>query len=178
MMADLKEKFSSLINKIKGNKKLPIFIALIIGLIVVSVYLISLDTAKTKNQEENDNLRTEFSTSAEYTDYLENKLESVITSLKGVGSTEVVVTLSKGFEYIYQTEEETKTTSNGTSISSSNLALVDGKPVVLEEIYPVIKGIIVLAEGSGDVSVRLDILNLILTMVDVDTSQIKIMEGK
>ena len=50
--------------------------------------------------------------------------------------------------------------------------------MIIEEIYPVIKGIVVIAEGSSDVAIRLDIINLIQTMIDINTSQIKIMEGK
>lgn len=179
MINELKEKFKILHDKLKKIKHIHLYIALGLACLVVAFYLLSLQSTDEKESSStNDNNRTEFSTSAEYIDYLENKLENVITSLKGVGETEVVVTLEKGFEYIYQTAEETRTSSNGTTVTSSHLVLVDGQPVITEEIYPVVKGIVVIADGSSDVTIKLDIINLILTMVDIDTSQIKIMEGE
>ena len=179
MSINFKEKFKLLFEKIKKIKHIKLIGAIAIALVFVLIYLSNISETSTKIQtDEVDNNRTEFATSKEYTDYLENKLESVITSLKGVGETEVVITLEKGFEYIYQTEEETKTTSNGTSLTTSTVVLVDGKPIILEEIYPVIKGIVIIAQGSSNVSVKMDILSVVQTVIDIDTSQIKIMEGK
>lgn len=178
MINKIKEKGQALIIKLKTIKRLPLYIAVGIACLLVALYLGSISSKKEASSQVDDNIRTDFSSSAEYTAYLENKLENVITSLKGVGETEVVITLEKGFEYSYQTEEETRTSANGTSITTSNLVLVDGQPVIIEEIYPVIKGIVVIAEGSSDVAIRLDIINLIQTMIDINTSQIKIMEGK
>ncbi|MBQ8444198.1 MAG: hypothetical protein IJX25_02470 [Clostridia bacterium] len=179
MIADFKDKFKILFEKIKKIKHFYIYLAVIIAIIFVGIYYLTLPKSEEDGQASTiDNNLTEFSSSAEYVEYLENKLENVISSLKGVGDVEVVITIEKGFEYVYQTEEETRTTSNGTSITTTTVVLVDGKPVLLEEIYPTIKGIVVVAKGSADVAVKMDILYLIQTVVDVGTSQINIMEGK
>ena len=179
MIANLKEKLKALFEKIKKVKHFQIYLALGVALLAVCGYfLITSKSSKTEGEISIDNNRTEFSSSAEYIDYLENKLENVITSLKGVGQAQVVVTLEKGFEYIYQTEEEVRSSSSGTSITTTNVVMVDGKPVIKEEIYPIIKGIVVIAEGSEDIAVRLNILSLIQTVIEVDNSQINIMAGK
>ncbi|MBO5394392.1 MAG: hypothetical protein J6A28_00610 [Clostridia bacterium] len=178
MMDKLKDRLKLLRQRVKEIKNFQIYLVVGMILIAAGAYFLSLPKQDVNKQETIDNNRTEFASSAEYVDYLENKLENVITSLKGVGQAEVVITLEKGFEYIYQTEEETRTTSNGTSVTSSTIVLIDGKPIVLKEIYPVICGIVVVAEGSGDVAVRMNIINVIQTVIDVETSQIKIMEGK
>ena len=179
MIESIREKLKTVYTKIKSIKHFHIYLVGAVAVLAVCIYLATIPkTNKTTQQEQIDNNRTEFSTSAEYVEYLENKLENVITSLKGVGQAEVVITLEKGFEYIYQTEEETRTTSNGTSVTSSSVVLVDGKPIMLKEIYPVVNGIVVIAEGSDEVGVRLDIISIIQTVIDVDTAQIKILEGK
>ncbi|MBE7073810.1 MAG: hypothetical protein E7379_01815 [Clostridiales bacterium] len=175
MKIDFKEKFKALFERIKKIKHLYIYLALSLALLSICVYFVALPSQKDSNKEETiDNNRTEFSTSAEYVVYLENKLESVINCLKGVENVEVAITLEKGFEYVYQTEDETRTTSNGTSITTTTLVYIDGKPVMLEEIYPVIKGIVVVVQGSEEVSVKLNIIQVIKTMIDVDSSQINI----
>ena len=179
MMDDFKAKFKSLFERIKKIKNIKIYAIIFLSIVVVMTYLLLLPSQKEKEEHiEVDNICTEFSNSGEYIVYLENKLENVITAIKGVGEAEVVVTLEKGFEYIYQTKEETRSTSNGTSITTSEVVMVDGKPVVKEEIYPIVKGIVIVAEGSNNVNVRMDILNLVQTMIDIEHSQIKIMEGK
>lgn len=178
MMADFKEKFKTLFERIKKVKHIHIYLAIGLGVLIVACYLFSLPKKTENNKTNIDNNRTEFSSSAEYAEYLENKLENVITSIKGVGQAEVVVSLEKGFEYIYQTEEETRSTSNGTSITTTSVVMINGQPVIKEEIYPIIKGIVVVADGCGDVATRMDVLNLIQTVVEVQSSQIKIMEGK
>ena len=178
MISEIKNKLQSFCEKIKQVKHIRIILPIVLAVLVVGIYFLTLPKSQNKQQESIDNNRSEFSSSAEYVDYLENKLENVITSLQGVGNTEIVITLEKGFQYIYQTEEEVRTTSNGTSVSTTNVVLVDGQPLVLEEIYPLIKGIVVIAEGSSNVAVKMDIISVIQTVIDIDTAKIKIMEGK
>ena len=178
MINNFKEKFKILFDKIKKVKHIYIYVGIILGILLVGGYFISLPTGKESNSTTTDKNQTEFSSSAEYIGYLENKLENVIASLKGVGETEVIVTLEKGFEYIYQTEEETRTTTNGTSISSTSVVLVNGQPIIVEEIYPVVQGVVIVAQGAGEINTRMNILNLVQTIINLDTSQIKIIEGK
>lgn len=177
MLIDFKEKFKKLFEKIKKIKHFYIYISIIIAIFFVGIYYLTLPKqSNTKIDTNIDNNLTEFSSSAEYVDYLENKLENVISCLKGVGDVEVAITLERGFEYVYQTEEETHTTSSGTSITTTTLVYIDDKPVIIEEIYPIVKGIVVVAEGSNDVSTKLNIINLIQTMIEVETNQINIIE--
>ena len=179
MTVKFKEKFHILFERIKKVKHIEIYIALGLAFIVAAIYLGSLghNTSKTTSTKI-DNVNANFSTSGEYIDYIENKLENVITKVKGVGDVEVVVTLEKGFEYVYVTEEETRTTSNGTTITTTSVVMVNGQPVVKEEIYPVVKGIVVIAGGADDIAVKMNILSIIQTVIEVDNSQINIYTGK
>ena len=180
MMNNLKNKFSMLFSKLRKIKHIEIYIAVGLAVVLALIYFTFL-TPKNKNEEIQDSqidiTSTNFSSSSEYTDYIENKLKNVITSVKGVGDAKVVVTLEKGFEYIYVTEEETKTSSNGTTIKTISVVMVDGQPVIKEEIYPVLKGIVVVADGADEVSVRMNILSIIQTIVDLDNSKINILSG-
>ena len=185
MTSKIKDKFRVLYDRIKKVKHIEIYIAVALAVIIAVIYFSSIASIVQHGQsrrfkvENNkiDNISSNFSTSGEYIDYLENKLENVITKVKGAGNVEVVVTLEKGFEYIYLTEEETRNTSNGTVITTSTIVLVNGKPVIIEEIYPVVKGIVVISSGAKDISVKMDILSIIQTVVEIDNSKINIYSG-
>lgn len=178
MMSDLKEKIKAFYEKIKKVKHIQIYFAVGLAVVVGLIYFAFAGGGSDKKQSTDvDKTYQNISSSSEYTAYMENKLENVITSVKGVGETKVVLTLEKGFEYVYLTEEETKTTSNGTTVTTISIVMVDGQPVVKEEIYPVVKGILVIAEGAEDIGVRMNILSLIQTVIEVDNSKINIMAG-
>ncbi len=180
MTVDFKAKFKALYEKIKKVKHIEIYLAIGLAVIVALAYFAFIVPKKQSKTDttKNDNVSATFSSSNEYIEYLENKLENVITRVKGVGDTDVIITLEKGFEYVYVTEDETRTTSNGIDITTSSVVMVDGKPVIKEEIYPVVKGIVVIATGVNDVGVKMNIISIIQTVIDIDYAKINILEGK
>ena len=56
--------------------------------------------------------------------------------------------------------------------------MVDGQPVLTEEIYPVVKGLVVVCAGAKSVSVKMNILSLLQRMVNVNSSNISIYTSK
>ena len=169
------ERFS----KLKKNKNFLVFIAVGLAVLIAIIYFSSLlGTNDKSSSTKEDNIETNFSTSEEYVIYLENKLENVISQVKGAGNVDVIVTLEKGFEYVYLTEEETKTSANGITTTTTTVVMVDGEPVLTEEIYPIIKGIVIVSAGANDVAVKMNILTLIQTVVNVDSSNISIFTSK
>lgn len=181
MIANFKEKFNMLFEKIKKVKHIEIYLAVGLAVIVALIYFGTIGSSSSSNintSTKDDNSNIKFSSSQEYVGYLENKLENVLTDVKGVGDVNVILTLEKGFEYVYVTEEETKTTANGTIVTTSNVVMIDGQPVLKEEIYPIIKGIVVVASGANDINVKLNILTILQTVVNIDSSKINIITGK
>ena len=170
------DKFKALYEKIKKVKHIQIYIAIGLAVIIALIYFSTVfNKPKESSSTKDDNISKEFSSSLEYVDYLENKLENVLTKVKGAGDVEVIITLEKGFEYVYVTEEETRTTSNGTTVTTSTVVLVDGQPVLEEEIYPIINGLVVVASGADNINVKMNILSVIQTVIDIDNSKINIL---
>ena len=170
------DKFKALYEKIKKVKHIQIYIAIGLAVIIALIYFSTVfNKPKESSSTKDDNISKEFSSSLEYVDYLENKLENVLTKVKGAGDVEVIITLEKGFEYVYVTEEETRTTSNGTTVTTSTVVLVDGQPVLEEEIYPIISGLVVVASGADNINVKMNILSVIQTVIDIDNSRINIL---
>lgn len=174
-MSNFTEKLSSLWDKLKKVKHIEIYICVIFAAVIIAVYLTSLGVTSKGRQNSTENT-TSFSSSEEYVEYLENKLEVVLANVKGAGKVSVAITLEQGFEYVYATEEETRTSSGG-QVTTRSPVLVDGKPVLEKELYPQIKGIIVTSSGGGNITVKINLLNALLTAVTVDAGRVIILEG-
>ena len=131
------------------------------------------------NSDKKEEISTEeYDSSLEYVDYLENKLCNVLSKISGVGNVSAIITLECGFTYEYATDTETKTTtssSNETTITVEEVLIVDGEPVVVKEIYPVIKGVVIVAEGSEDFAIKMDIMQAVVNILEVDESKITIL---
>lgn len=167
MKNKFEERLSKLVEKIKENKKIQIGIIFIVIVLFLAVYFIFINRTDNKDSKENSNNST-----TSYVNYIENKLESTILSIDEVKSVNVNVSLETGFEYVYATKDETKTTSSGT-LSSSDLILVSGEPVLLKEIYPKIQGVVVVVNDVG-LKTRLEILQAIQTVLEISNEKITI----
>lgn len=169
-------KLKALWQKFKTVKHHQIYLALIVALLACTIYF----SFFTKRKDDNlTNISTETSaTTDEYVEALENKLCNVISNISGVGQVDVVITLASGFSYVYATDTETKTTTSGstqTTISTEETLLVSNQPVVVKEIFPEIKGVVVVAKGAENIAVKLNILSAIETALELDAKDITIL---
>ena len=170
------DKFKNVWEKLKKIKHIHIILAVIVGLIVLLCYFSFWGKPKTDTIP--DNSTQEYSSSEEYVNALENKLINVLSKLSGVGQTSVIITLESGFSYEYATDTETKTIVSGgteTTVTTETIILVSNEPVIVKEIYPNIKGVVVVADGAKDVGVRLNILSAVETVLEVDRNNVTIL---
>ena len=171
----LKGKFSEKLEKflslIKSNRKVQIGLAILFALILVVVYFSFLKTSDETVKEDSVSLETN---AQAYATTLEKKLENLLSTVKGAGEVNVAITLENGFEYVYATEESVKETSSGTQTTTS-VVLVNGEPVLTQEIFPTIKGVLVTASGADNISVKLNLINAISSAVEVASENIIIM---
>ncbi|MGN1201100.1 MAG: hypothetical protein ACI4R8_02410 [Candidatus Caccovivens sp.] len=162
--------------KIKNIKHIQIYLAIFIGIIVCAICFSGLQISK--NDKSSDLSTENSSTTQEYVQDLENRLCNVLSKISGVGHVNVVITLQSGFSYEYATDTETKTMlSDGiqTTTTTENIILVSGQPVVVKELYPVVKGVVVVAEGAEDVKVKMAILEAVETVLQVSQNEITIL---
>ena len=173
---NLKEKFAAIIEKIRNNKKLQfLIIALVIAVILV-VYITYFIQGTNEKAEGNSTSQITEGSTEEYVASLEDKLSNVLSNIEGAGKVSVAITVSSGFVYEYAYEETSKDSLSSTS-SSSSLILVNDKPVIISQSYPEIAGVLVVAEGGGNIKVKLDILESIQTLLDVPNEGITILSG-
>ena len=162
--------------KLKSIKHIEIILAVVIGLIVCAVYFAGV--VKPKTDKTSDNPTKEYTSAEEYVDMLENKMNNVLSKIDGAGNVSVIITLECGFVYEYAKDSETKTTVSGnnqTSIKTETIILVSNQPVIEKEIFPTIKGVVVVAQGAKDFSVKMNILSAVETILEVDRQNITVL---
>lgn len=162
------EKLAGFWDKLKSNKKIQIMILIALVLVILICYFAFSNSAKTKEKT------TEETNTSSYVSLLETKLKNALVSIDGVDDVNVMITLENGFEYVYATEEETKQTASGT-LKTTSLVLVSGQPVVVKEIYPKIKGVVVVTPAAKNINTRLNILSLIQTVLEITNDKITIL---
>lgn len=165
--------FIEKLKKIKGIEWIIVAVACLVLFIIY--YSSSLDKSDTAS------VGSSLSSSSEYAKEVESKLCKVLSSVAGAGKVSVMLTLESGSEIIVAKtkEERTNTSSNSTSVTIVESPVIVGKePIILMEILPKIKGVIVVAQGANDVAVRLELLRAVQALIDIDSNKIEIFVGK
>ncbi len=157
---DMKE----IIEKIKNNK---VFRYVIVGVLLLVVVLILFSTFKSKNDKIQES-------NSDYVDNLESRLKSTLSKVDGVGKVSVVITVESGMETVLATKTVTTTSENGTNIEETPI-LVNGKTVVLKELYPKIIGVLIVAEGVDNIMILSKVQQATASLLDIKINQIEIL---
>ena len=176
MKGEFMDKLKNLGQHIKQNRKLQIGLAILLAAVLVLCYFLFIRTPTNSPQTEGGGASISASDAEAYAKGLEDKLEDILSQVKGAGNVNVLVTLGSGFEYVYATEETVKQNSSGSTTTTS-IILVSGKPVLVKEIYPEIKGVLVSASGADNLSVKVNLVTAIQTVIDIANEDILILTG-
>ena len=157
---------------IKKIKKEYILVAL---LVIVAVYFVftsftNISTSK-KNTVENN------TTVDNYVKDLEEKLENTLSRIKGVGKVTVSISVKGSFENVYATEKKTTVTENGEVVVETPI-IVGGKTVIIKEKFPEINGIIIVAGGTDNITIKTNIVNTVVNFLGIDSKKVIILNGK
>ncbi len=186
-----------LINKIKrylnnaNNKEMlrNLSVILIIGIILFLLADIFIGNDRPKNQNSSQ-LVGEEKMNGQYSDYsslLENKLENILSQLKGVGKVKVMITLEDTTEVVpaFNTTKNNETTKENDSQGGTREIVREdmtiqvvtndkGEPIVLKEIRPTIKGVIVIAEGAENLEVKEMLYEAVKTALGVPGNRVEV----
>ena len=90
MTDSFKTRIKSMFEKVRKIKHIEIYLTVFVAILIAIIYfsLISSNSAQGDSSTNDDNITQEFSSSMEYVNYLENKLENVLTKVKGAGNVE------------------------------------------------------------------------------------------
>ena len=153
-------KATGLGEKLRSGKLFEIVAIAALALVVLLIFVMSFQ----KEGEED---------AQDYAALLSARLESVLSSIEGAGEVDVFVHVRSDGERVIAMQESVS--ADGTIVSEP--VLVGGDVVVLEEKKPEITGVLVVAEGAADLSVRFNLLEAVASVLDIDQSIIKVYQG-
>lgn len=154
---------------LKNNKGMQIAVVVLCFAIMLGIFLSTLDL-KNPFQSQQPSKTTTHS----YVTDLENRLENIISNISGAGNVNVMITLESGSEYKFASADEKQFFS---SLEEAKRILGADKQVVVKEIYPTIKGAIIVCSGASNVKVSLDILKAVQVLLNIPSGNIEILQG-
>lgn len=186
MIKKIKEYFDSISNKeIMRN----LFIILIVGIILflIADIFIGKDKKYVNNIYELDSSESLTNNYSDYSSLLEKKLEDILSQLKGVGKVKVMITLEDTTEVVpaFNTTKNNETTKeNDAQGGTREIVREDmtiqvvtndnGEPIVLKEIRPTIKGVIVLADGAEDLYIKEMLYEAVKTALGIPGNRVEV----
>lgn len=161
----MKKLQSGLISKfLTSRNNLVLSVILIIGVIL----MVSVSGSGAKKKE----VHTEIDTAGE-----EARLEAILSEIDGAGNVSVMVTYYGGTEQ--SLAYETKSDNNKDSRSEDKTAVMSGSsPMIVQELYPKVKGVIVVAQGAGDISVKRELTEAVTAAMGVGASRVKVYKSE
>jgi stage III sporulation protein AG len=198
----LKEKLKSFnLQKLNLNSKLVtnlvIILAVGIVLILVSDFYKDLNPAGTTSPNtDNTNIINNQSSDSKSDAVveLENRLTEILSKIQNTGKVSVMITLKSGSEIIPAKDESiTDKTTDEKDVDGGTRAINEkntsdqvvflnnqggtSQPLVLKEINPDIKGVIIVAEGAKDPRVKLQLTEAVQTVLDVPAYRVSVFES-
>ena len=157
---------------LKKNKNIVI---LFIFVFLFGIFLMFTDKfqldSNDKQSIENDTEKIK----SENCENTEQKLAEILSNVKGVGEVRVMIEYSEGKESIIAENRKSENTQNK---NESEIAFSNNNPVVLKEIYPKVKGVIVVAQGGDNVEIKNQIISAVMSLLDLDANKIEVLTMK
>lgn len=189
----LKELLSS------GNLKkttanfIAIIIVCVIALISWSIFFPKDKDTVAESENMKEVIKDEGEGKEVYNDSIDKQLERILSNINGVGDVDVMITYETSTEVVpalnvtksQQTTEEKDKQGGSRRIKqenvSENVVTVNDKdyknsPIVIKEIKPTIRGVIVVAEGSSNPEVKNQLIDAVTTIFQIKSHKVKIYE--
>lgn len=130
-----------------------------------------------------------------YVNSLEVRLEKVLANVEGIGSVKVMITVKGSKELVplkdgpYTQESMNEVDGEGGNRVSSKIdkddstVLIDdgsgeSMPYIIKEIEPEILGVLVTAEGGGNIQIKTEIIEAVQVLFNVPAHKVKVMKMK
>ena len=154
------------------QKKVAKYAAIIMIIAVILCIYISTLTSKNASPEETADAGVD----------LEERLTKALSNMDGVGKVSVVINYDSTAELVPATASETQSESNVSQEQTSSsqkekedVASVSGDALIIKEKQPKVRGVLVIAEGAEDISIRNNILSAVMTLLDVTAEKVEIL---
>lgn len=179
------------LKKLIGEKKNRENILIVICLIGIVIIFLSNYIKPHENETPSVKV-SEAEKTESYKIKLENELSEMISSIKGVGASKIMITFANGTEYVYlseknknvvSSEDYNKNSYDGKKSTSDNsqesIILVDsadgGKEALIKtEIEPTVKGVLIICEGGDDENVCENVTEIVSSLLNISERKISV----
>ena len=157
----------------EGLKKYryPILI-LLIGFVLMSIPMNLQQSGKNEQSE----------TTVETKKNLEAKLSEALSRMQGAGRVEVILTLEAGEEVVYQTNNDTSSSTASTQTENNTVTLTDSnrnQSGLIRQIIPEkYQGAVILCQGADDPIIRLAIVDAVSKATGLGANKISVLKLK
>lgn len=103
----------------------------------------------------------------------EKRLEEILSQIEGAGDVSVMITYYSSAEKDIAYETKTASRADKSERSEDKKAVMtDGEPMVVKEVYPRVKGVIVTAQGADNSAVKSAVCEAVAASLDVPAHRI------
>lgn len=127
----------------------------------------------------------------QYERYLSRQLEEILSQMEGAGQVQVWVTISGSSEKILFQESESEhvslkeadsvggtRTEESDNVDKSVVLGSDGNPYIIKTLQPKVEGVLVIAEGADNSTVKKNISEAVEVLFGIDAHRIKVAKKK
>lgn len=153
-------------------------------LIGVLLVIIAMPTKETRKEQIGN--ETQYATDitvgtmgveTDYKQELEMQLETILTQVEGVGEVKAMITFQTSNQKLIEKDQN----SSGEGIEETTVYKEDDEgqyPYVYQEIYPVIEGVVITAQGGDNPVIIKNITEAVQALFEVESHKIKVMKMK
>lgn len=180
----------NIFRKVLQDKKnyYNIVIAIFLGIL----FIILSESFFPKDKESNNqNLLINDENNSTYEACLERRLKEILKKAHGVGEIEVMITLENGKEIVTKddiSKEKSITNEEATNgdkreilsdrQQNSSVKVSGDEPLIIKEISPKISGVLIVAQGGGNIEVKNTLINATRALLGVDIHKIEVLKMK
>lgn len=183
---------NSILSRLDNFTKNPNFVKaiVVIGLLGIGLILLSGLLPEKKDEAQiQTNSQVAYVSLTQYENDLEQSLADIISSINGAGKTRVLLTMDSTVEQVYATDKnmtqkdtinsgEATQTNKDTSADSTYITveLADGtqQTVLLKEIQPKVRGVLVVCSGGDNSVVKEKIVDAVTKALDISSSRVSV----
>lgn len=179
--------FKKIFGQITNTKGLVIILMIGVILLIVSGGI----SRRQPRQAQTNAAQSEDTDS--YREGLEQRLCAILSSMQGVGTVEVMITLEDTGQDVlaYDEKQQTKGAAGAQAASATGVQdkQTDSKvvlkseggsqtPVKVREMLPQVSGVLVVAEGGGEAAVKNEIINAVRAVLNVRPNKVCVVNKK
>ena len=114
---------------------------------------------------------------------IKKELEHILSKIEGAGKVEVMIVFDNSYEKIVAKDSKSLISEdaekNTRNVDTSTVVTKKGNeqyPFVIKEIYPDVRGVLVIAQGASDVRVKSEIKNAVKTVLGVSIHKVEVLK--